>query len=118
MKSRPKNASPLASSGAIRAELDRLGQQLAVRRSITFFAAGIICSMLVVMTFGLTVRLAVDSVRLPYLFWPIATLCCGSVCGGLYGFFKGRHLLLQERAQFRHYLELRAKAGLDQCSFP
>ena len=113
MESSIESSDSQQASNALGREVEQLGQQLAVRRSITLFAACFICAMASVMTVGLAVRLAVDSTRLPYAFWPAAVVGAGFVTASLVSAVKGRRLLRHEREQFQRYLELRSRAGLD-----
>lgn len=103
----------VATPDALRSEVEKLGQELAVRRSVGHFAVGLIGSMLTLITFGLSMRLLADSAKLPHLFWPVGVLSLGCLIASLRGFFKGRRLRVEEQAQFRRYLEVRSKAGLD-----
>jgi hypothetical protein len=94
-------------------EIHKLGDELAVRNSVTHFAIGCASTMVGVVAFGIAMRLLIDSARLPYFFWPIAVLAVACVFLALRGFFKARRLQLCERERFKQYLALRARAGLD-----
>ena len=94
-------------------EIHKLGDELAVRSSVTHFAVACASTMVGIVAFGVAMRLLIDSVRLPYLFWPVAAVAAACVFLALRGFFKGRRLQLFERERFQQYLALRARAGLD-----
>ena len=94
-------------------EVRKLAEELAVRRSVTHYAIGLAASMTGIVSFGVSMRLLVESVHQPLIFWPIALLAVASVVMSLRGFVLARRLQLVERERFKHYLELRARAGLD-----
>lgn len=94
-------------------EVERLGARLACRHSMTALAVGFISTMVAVISFGVSMRLLIESARLPKFFWPIAALFLVAFCLATVEFLKGRRQLREERALFRQYLELRGRAGLD-----
>jgi hypothetical protein len=95
-------------------QIARLGDELAVRRSITHYAVGCGCAMIGIIAFGVSMRLLVDSERLPVvLFWALLALALACVATSLRGFIKGRRTQLWERERFAQYVALRARAGLD-----
>lgn len=96
-----------------RAELDRLGERLAVRTSITHFAIGFVSTFLGIIAFGITLRLIIDAKKAGLWFVPVAALTCACVFLAVHGFAQGRRLAATERTDYRRYLELRARAGLD-----
>jgi NAD/NADP transhydrogenase alpha subunit len=95
-------------------QLARLGDGLAVRRSVTHYAVGFGCAMVGIMSFGVSMRLLVESEKLPVvLFGVLSGLALACVAAALGAFIRGRRLQLEERERFAQYLALRAKAGLD-----
>ncbi len=108
MDTHPDSAIP-----ELRVKAEKLGEELAVRRSVTYIATGLVCCMVAIITFGLSMRLFIDSAKPPRVFWVVLPVCVVSLVASLRGFFKGWRLRLDERARFRQYLELREKAGLD-----
>lgn len=107
-----KAVAPAPAEG-LHQEVDRLGAQLACRQSITALAVAFVSSTIAVITFGVSMRLLIESARLPKFFWPIAALFLVAFSVATVEFLKGRRQLREERALFRHYLELRGRAGLD-----
>lgn len=93
-------------------DLQGLAARIATRQSITHFAMAAVSSMLAIITFGISLRLAID-VGDPLVFGPVGALflCCLGVA--FFGLFRGRQLRATEHADYSRYLELRAKAGLD-----
>jgi len=105
-----------------RAEHDDLARRLAARRSIDLVRRGAWAAFLLVVTGGLSAKLAWDrwgSSRPPAFKSPpvlfhlalLAALACLAIAGS--AFVRARRLMRQEDRDFARLLELRRKLGLE-----
>jgi hypothetical protein len=96
-----------------RAELAQLDSRLASRESIFWLSRAWVLSIVGVIAFGVSMRLLVDSAKLPYLLAPVALVFLACLVGALYSGLRGWRQLVTERVQFGRYRELRKLAGLE-----
>ena len=116
---RPEPAQPASQAllpEAERAELEALRERLRVRTSVTWFARGGVLALVGILLFGLSTRLLVDSRLGPA--WAaglgvVAAVALGGLGVALACLRRGQARREGEHADFRRFLELRTRAGID-----
>ena len=119
----PSRPEPGASPGALREEHDRLAARLAVRRSIDSVRVGAYASFLLVVTSGLTAKLAWDRwgwgpkltppSRAPVFFLLALAAALGCLAVSAVAFRKARRLGREEDRDFARLQELREALGIE-----
>jgi len=94
-------------------EVQVLGEKLSSRESVVWAARGAVRTFIGIISAGVSVRLFIDSARLPYLLGPVALVA--AFCFAFAGVSLVRALKLRavERAEYSRYLDLRFRAGID-----
>jgi hypothetical protein len=109
-------------AAALRSEHDDLARRLAARRSIDLMRRGLWAAFLLVVTGGLSAKLAWDrwgsthprAFKGPPVFFFLALLAalgCLAIAGA--AFLQARRLMRQEDRDFARLLELRRRLGLE-----
>jgi hypothetical protein len=99
-----------------RAELERLQAGLATRKSIRHFAHSAVSLVIALIMAGATIKLFVDSAKVPYVGFAAAGLTLGLIAYSLTQLLKGRRHLADELERFASLEALRRALRLDDPS--
>lgn len=97
----------------LEAELRRLQEAARERRSVDGFARAAIEGFVWAVLTGICAKLAKDSARLPFFFYPMALLDLWLLWDSVRWYRRARVRLRQEGAALRRLREVRSQLGID-----
>ena len=97
----------------LEAELRKLQEASRERHSVDGFARAAVAGFLWIVLSGVCGKLAWDSARLPFFFWPLAALDGFFLWDGLRSWLRARAQLGAERVLLGRLRQVRAELGID-----
>ena len=98
------------------AQLERLQAELSTRQSTLLFARAGVATMVGLIFGGASVKLFIDSAKVPYLGFVATAVALGLFAFAAVSFARGRRALRQELARFEELKALRRALRLDDPS--